>query len=230
MSPLGNLIFTPLLTLFLWGSSLFSFFTLLQLPYHWITCFLDYVTISWNYILSFSQPTWLIGLSHSMLLPSITIALGIIVFYTLYNPNKKQAFIFLGSCFVILFLCKQSITKKSFYQIGNLPLYTLHINNKTYLLDNGALCSKQNFYSWIDYTILPELIKTAGITTIDTLILYKPSKRLAKITRQFAEQTNVKNILVTTKQKCFYEVKNLFQENKINIYPIIFGKNITNKI
>lgn len=105
----------------------------------------------------------------------------------------------------------------------------MQLNDKTFLIDNGALCSKQNFYSWIDYTILPELIKTGGITTIDTLILYKPNKKLTKIVQQFAQQTMLKTILATTKYGCYYDLKEAFKNSSIKIIPIYQprSKNLT---
>ena len=96
----------------------------------------------------------------------------------------------------------------------------MRLQNKTYLIDNGALCSKQNFYSWIDYTILPELIKTGGITSIDTLVLYKPNKKLIKVVQQFAQQTMIKTILVTTKYGSFYAMKEAFHGSSVKIIPL----------
>lgn len=96
----------------------------------------------------------------------------------------------------------------------------LKINNKVYLLDNGGLCSKHNFYSWIDYTILPTLIKTTGITTIDVLVLYKPSKKLPQVVQQFAQQTNIKTIYAARKQNCFEQIFKALCHTNIQIHPI----------
>ncbi|HSW75546.1 MAG TPA: hypothetical protein VLG50_00730, partial [Candidatus Saccharimonadales bacterium] len=70
-------------------------------------------------------------------------------------------------------------------------------------------------------TILPELIKSTGITSIDTLVLCKPSKRLAKIAHQFATQTNVLTIMVTTKAKGYKEMLDIFQDSPVNVLPLI---------
>ncbi len=100
-------------------------------------------------------------------------------------------------------------------------MIALRINKKTYVIDYGALCMKQNFYTHIDYTILPTLIKATGITTIDTLVLCKPSAFLAKAAHQFAQQTNIKTIIVTQKARCFKNVKELLTGSDLIILPMI---------
>lgn len=105
-------------------------------------------------------------------------------------------------------------------QIGNLPLLALRINSQNYLIDCGALCQKQNFYNHIDYTIIPEMIKHTGITNIDTLVLCKPSNRLAKVVIQFAKQTNIKTIIATTKNDCFHTLSVAYKNSKIIVLPL----------
>lgn len=92
-------------------------------------------------------------------------------------------------------------------------MIALRIAGKNYIFDYGALCSKQNFYNHIDYTIIPALIKQAGITTIDTLILCKPSNRLAQIAWQFAQQTNTQTILTPEKFSCYKTLKMMNQSH-----------------
>ncbi len=220
MLPLANLIFTPLLALFLWCSCLFTLCAITHIPCSWLAIFLDRIAQIWHYLLSFSQPSWLIGFSHSMIWLALPMATCIVIVYTFFYPNKKTSLLILISCSIFLFTTRWALQKNCFYKINNLAMYALQLNNKTFLIDNGALCSKQNFHSWIDYTILPELIKTDGITTIDTLILYKPNKKLVKIAQQFAQQTMVKTILVTTKQGCYYSMKEAFKNSPIKIIPI----------
>lgn len=226
MLPLANLIFTPLLALFLWCSCLFTLCAITNIPCSWLTIILDQIAYFWHYLLSFSQPSWLIGFNHNMILLALPMAISIVIIYTFFYPSKKTSLLILISCCISLFTARWMLQKNCLYKINNSALYVLRIKNKTFLIDNGTLCSKQNFYSWIDYTILPELIKTGGITTIDTLILYKPNKKLVKAVQQFAQQTLVKTIIVTTKQGCYYNMKEAFKNSSIKIIPI-YQKNLT---
>jgi hypothetical protein len=229
MSPLANLIFTPLLILFLWVSCLFSVFALLHLPCSWFVHLLDKITGLWHFILSFARPEWLIGFSYQTLWISLLFCFLVFVLYTYIKPTTKQAVCTLFIFWLILIGARYYMQKNLYQKVGNLPLCALRINGKVYLIDHGALCSKQNFYSNIDYTILPELIKSTGITSIDTLVLCKPSKRLAKIVHQFAMQTNVQTIMVTTKSKGFKEMSDMFQDSSVNVLPLIPKKKIVPK-
>ncbi len=219
MSPLANMVFTPLLILFLWVSCLFSVCALMHLPCSWFVYLLDNITDLWHYLLSFARPEWLLGFSYHTLWISLPFCALVYFLYTYIRPTTKQAVCSLFIFWLCLINTRQCMQKNFYQKIGDLPLVALHINNKTYLIDYGALCTKQNFYTYIDYTILPMLIKTTGITIIDTLVLCKPSAFLAKAAHQFAQQTNVKTIIVTTKANCFKEMTNLFQGSNITILP-----------
>ena len=221
MIPLANLIFAPLLALFLWCSCLFALFAIAHIPCSWLVVLLDWLANVWHYFLSFATPCWLIGFQHRMIWIAIFCASCVFFVYSFFYPRKKISLIFLIFCCVFLFSIRWiTIQKNCFYSVNNMPLHVLRVNNKIYLLDSGALCSKQNFYSWIDYTILPELIKSGGITIIDTLVLYKPNKKLVKIVQQFAKQTMIKTILVNDKFGCYDEIKQAFAGTTIKIIPM----------
>lgn len=220
MSPVSNLLFTPLLIGFLWTSALFSICALLYIPCKPLVWILDQITNLWMWLLSFAKSSWLIGFSHEMLGISITICIGIVILYSLYKPTSKQAISVLLLFFTCIISLQKITTNNCFKQIGSLPLIAVKISNKTYLIDYGALCSKQNFYTNIDYNIIPELIKHTGITNIDTLILCKPSKNLTKAALQFSHQMNVKNIIVTQKQHCYHNLCIACNKENITVLPL----------
>lgn len=221
MSPLSNLIFTPLLILFLWIACLFAICALLHIPCSIFATSLNKLTYLWMWLLSFSKPTWLLGFYYPIIWLAIIICLCIILLYTYRKPNTNQALSIL-----ILFCCLLMITrwfmiKNMCQKIGNLPMIAIRLNKKNYLIDYGALCSKQNFYNTIDYTIMPQLIKDTGMTNIDTLVLCKPSKRLAKVAMQFCTQTNVKTIIATTKDNCFKTLCIAYKNSNVQVLPLI---------
>lgn len=221
MSLISNLVFTPLLILFLWVSCIFAVCALLHIPCSFFAKMLDHITNIWMWMLSFSKPSWILGFSYQTIWMAIIICLCIITLYTYKKPTNKQAvciLFFLCSCMLLLRWC---MTKNMYKKVGNLPMIALRANNKNYIVDYGALCAKQNFYSNIDYTIIPELIKQTGITNIDTLVLCKPSKRLAKVALQFAKQMNVKTIIATTKDNCFKTLELAYKNSDITILPLI---------
>ena len=205
MSPIANLIFAPLLASFLYLSSILTIFTILKIPTGWISICLDKISSIWFYNLSFAGPEWLIGFKFKMIWPTAIIAIFIIIFFSIFNPKKKLSIsILIGLTLLILGLNYQTNRKNICKKLPSGNSYIIKINGKNYLFDYGGLCRKQNFYSWIDYTILPELNQIAGITKIDYLILTKKSTKLRKITLQFIKQLKVKKIFATA--ECFKEI------------------------
>lgn len=221
MSPLSNLIFTPLLILFLWIACIFAIFALIGIPCTIFATALDKLTSLWIWLLSFSKPAWLLGFSTSTMWCSIMICIFIIILYTYKKPATKNAVAILLSLCCLMMLTRLYSMKNLYQKIGDLPMIAIRLNHKNYLIDYGALCSKQNFYSNIDYTIIPQLIKHTGMTNIDTLVLCKPSKRLAKVALQFCAQMNVKKIIATTKCDCYKTLCVAYKNSDVQILPLI---------
>jgi len=70
----------------------------------------------------------------------------------------------------------------------------LHANNVTVLIDQGALNGTPSPENWIEYTLLPELNKLIGSTTIDHYMLLHPGQRSLKGARALVETSCVKNL------------------------------------
>lgn len=60
MTFIGNLLFSPILTIFLMLSSLVFFTQLLHLPNAWLVAIMDWFTQTWAHILAYGCPSWLI--------------------------------------------------------------------------------------------------------------------------------------------------------------------------
>lgn len=221
MSPLSNLIFTPLLILFLWIACIFAICALAGIPCSIFATILDQLTRLWMWLLSFSKPCWLLGFSKSTHAYSIVICFLIIALYTYKKPTTKKAIMMLLALCSIMLIARWHFMKNVYQNLNGMPMIAIRLNNKNYVIDHGALCLKQNFYNHIDYTIIPSLIKQTGITTIDTLVLCKPSKRLAKIALQFCKQMNVKKIIATTKCDCYKTLCIAYKNSDVQILPLI---------
>ncbi len=221
MSPLSNLIFTPLLILFLWIACIFAICALTGIPCSIFATMLDQLTKLWMWLLSFSKPAWLLGFSTNILWCSIIICICIFALYSYKKPTPQRAVIILSVLCSIMMVARWYNMKNLYQKINDVPMIAIKLNNKNYLIDYGALCGKQNFYNNIDYTIIPSLIKQTGITTIDTLVLCKPSKRLAKVALQFCKQMNVKKIIATTKCDCYKTLYVAYKNSDVQILPLI---------
>lgn len=224
MSLISNMIFTPLLILFLWIASVFSLCALIGIPCYYLVVLMDWTTTSWYYLLSFANPCYLIGFPLHFLPIAILFCLLIFIMYTYIKPTTKKS-VFILSLFLFFMIFASHLMQKNIcQQVGSLPLTIMRANGKAYLIDNGALCSKENFYNQIDYVIIPELIKASGITTIDTIVLHKPSKKLARAALQLASQANIKTIIITTKLNCYKEATELCKGSGIEVLPLAAKK------
>lgn len=76
MTFVGNLLFSPILTIFLMLSSLVFFTQLLHVPNYWLMVTLDWFTRTWAQALSYGQPNWLIEFCRppTLLLLAIPVA------------------------------------------------------------------------------------------------------------------------------------------------------------
>lgn len=221
MSPLANFIFTPLLIVFLWCSCLATVCTLTGTPCTIFERALESIAHLWLHLLSFSRPEWLIGFPASMLWLSIIICVFIVALYTYIKPSTKHCAILLGLIWCALILVSPYFrTHGELKKIGTLPLWIAHIQNKTYLIDHGALCNKKNMFTNFDYTILPELVRHTGHSSIDTVVFCKPSNKLCKVAQQCHEQLNCSTIMVTPKAQCFQKLQEQFNNTGINIIAL----------
>lgn len=225
MSLVANFIFTPLLILFLWVSSLATICIITKIPCTFFEIILNKLTEFWLYLLSFSKPSWLIGFPIKMIFVSIIIFIAVVIWYVLVRPSQKKTVLFLTACWLFL-ICIQFLAARrvNLQQIADLPLWIFKIADKTYLIDNGALCTRKNMYTNLDYTILPQLVYHTGLTKIDTIIFHKPSTQMVKIAQQCSKQFNCKNFIVTQQAQSYQKMYDYFKDTKITVSPLLTKK------
>lgn len=221
MSPLANFIFTPLLILFLWISCMATTCSLVGSSCTIFERILDAITNLWLHLLSFSRPEWLLGFPCNMLWLSITTCILIVGLYTYVRPTAKcsTAILCLTWCGLILIRPCFGPTE-SLKKIGALPLWLTKIHHKTYLIDHGALCNRKNRFTNFDYTVLPELIRHTGHTTVDSVIFCKPSNKIATVAKLCHEQLGCKTIMVTPKAECYKKVEEQFKGSDVAVIKL----------
>ena len=218
MGPLANFIFTPLLIIFLWISCITTICIITHIPSGFFETILKKLTTLWLYLLSFSKPSWLIGFPITSIWLSALIAGIIVIWYVIIRPNQKITVLFLTACWIFIILLQPLFTAKmKLKKVGDLPLWTLNIANKTYLIDHGALCTKKNLFTNLDYTVLPNLIYHTGFANIDTIIFCKPSNKMIKVADQCIQQFNCKNFIVTPRAQCYEQMKKHFANKNVFI-------------
>src|SRR3989339_1295099 len=91
MSILGNLIFTQLLTAFIFVSTLLFTTDLLGIPNYFIAQALELITNIWHYILSFGSAHWLVGFPEWIFFISLLCAIAAcsLYYFKTYSQNYR---------------------------------------------------------------------------------------------------------------------------------------------
>jgi len=239
LSPVGNLIFGPFLTIFLFLSSMLFFTELLYIPNSLIADLLDTFTKSWLWILNIPSHPWLFGFAKPSLALLIIIPLValLIIHYKKFKARWQPIFclsiLLIGSCLFIK--TAHSKTKECETVACNGSEVTLvHDDQRLILIDPGAIGKRVNAASWIEFTLIPHLIVSSGKTTIDDLILLQPGAMLFQAITTLITKIKVKKIYLVCWQgslekhewRSFFLMREAAQEHNV-IIERITNKQIT---
>jgi hypothetical protein len=200
LAPVGNIVFSPILTLFLLISTLLFFCALIGLPIGLLCSSLEQVTQLWNYLLSWGpcapfipgiKPPLLLGLGMplaafaivqykhgTMLIKIILFSLLLILYYgLLYALYTPQTVITSFPCHI-----------RSVHLIMHKGALTI--------IDPGALGQRPSGISWCEYTLIPAIIKITGRTTVDHWIMLRPGKIAFEAVTNAAYKVRIKNIYI----------------------------------
>lgn len=203
MSPLGNLIFSPIVTLFLLLSSFIFFCELLCIPNAYLIYLLEKLTWVWLKVIHISSPHWLFGmpLVMSLLLISLPFIAIAIIYYRPWGISSKNLlgliFLFSFSLVAISFAKKRSflLTKIDGSRQQTVSLYS--VDQKALVISSTGL-QKKGLDDWIEYNLQPELIKMSGSTFIDHLIVIKPNKSAFELAAALIEKGLTDHLYIKT--------------------------------
>ena len=219
-SPIGNLIFGPILTLFLLFSSLIFFTELIGIPNAFICWILEQLTQVWLFILnSGSQYGMISAMSPSLIFLGIIPlgALTIILFYRRSNQWQRITgmlmYLIIVWFLLTLYRLDLSLTQDIACHTGNVPF--IHHNGVTILIDTGVIARRPSAVSWVTYTCIPELIRQTGKQSIDYLILLQPNIRTFEALEAFCSAIPIKKIyLPAWKGELTYKTWKIFNQCK----------------
>ena len=195
----GNIIFAPLLIIFLSISSLIFFLEILYLPNQWLIYLLEKLTWLWlkiqppcpqQWLLCFPQATWVIFLA------AFTLAIYLI---SLKISKLKQVL-----CLSLILLVSLLFAKLGFWiktdQIElkhrRAKLLIIYQPNGSLIMhDYGILNQHYGIQNWLCYQLLPTLIKKFGTLTIQDLYLHKSQNQFTNTNLALIKQNlNLKMI------------------------------------
>ncbi len=180
-SPVGNLIFLPFLTLFLFISANIFFLELLRLPNEWFIYALEKITTLWLWLINFGSSSWLISFakpSLGLLVLIPTSALSILYYKKINTLALNSAALFILLLIISVFLKYQTNTaQNALLEIpcNNGFLTVLKKDKSLTIIDPGVLGRKISTPSWIEFTLLPTLNQHFGSNAITNLVILQPS-------------------------------------------------------
>jgi hypothetical protein len=199
LTVLGNLIFTPILALFLLISSGIFFLEILHLPNQSLIHALDWLTEQWltiiphqpqKYLIAFPKATWWIFLIGLMLAFSIMLVVKL-------TPTRQAAL------FGLILLTCTAISKLPFWRRSTPLILTYRrkiititpTQRELIISDTGTLNFAAGSANWIQYTLVPSIIQEFGTLQIDRLEIGKSSKSTCKNLALLQKLISIKEII-----------------------------------
>ncbi len=179
MSFIGNTIFTPLLAVYIFLSSLLFLAALFNTKLVIIASALNLLTYWWLQILNTLSIDSYIGFTSQSFLLTCIISMATLLITHTKKINTQQK----GLLYILLFsitLSCQQVCRKTKESIIKIPCFDKHLYLLTYennyiIIDTGALGKKSSAPSYLQYTLIPEVIKSTGLTKISTFITLQPT-------------------------------------------------------
>lgn len=199
LTPMANLIFNPVLTAFLFVSSLLFFTELVGVPNGLLVWALNVITKWWIWVLDWYHHSWLIGfvkppLWFLILIPGLSLCIiASKKFYSSRVTIIAMSLLFMVICLTLYLQSRvASGVMRVAYNNDELPI--LHYAQKTVVIDTGIMGKRASAVSWVNYTLIPELIKRTGRLAIDHLIVMQPSIRTFEALVALSEKVQIHNL------------------------------------
>lgn len=176
---LGNILFTPVLTLFLGLACIIYLLELLFIPSDYVCIMLDMLTTGWFTALSCAPHVPLIACPLAPWWLLLMMPLGAWTILRIYGFKERAKSLFFLTVWVgfIFFGIKWYFTpihKEHTVMCGGTGVLLTCCDGNVTLLDrDGALHTRACSRAWIDYTLASELIKNFGTPVIDEIIVVK---------------------------------------------------------
>jgi hypothetical protein len=196
---IGNLVFAPFLSSFLFLSSLLFFAELVHLPHDTVSWFFEKLANLWLSILGIAGSGWLMALPKPPWWWCLVVPLSAVgaVVYTIHRGWYHK----IGSLLLIMGL------SCGYLKLVQVPTYLktsivcaqglvdlVHMDGVTILIDAGATARLPSPEIWVEYTLVPELNRLFGTANVDCYIFLQPSARAFKAAQTLIELKSVRQL------------------------------------
>lgn len=230
---IGNIIFTPFLSGFLLLSSLVVITALCSIPNMILVKLLDLITTSWLWLLGNSYKSWLVALPQPPWWWCFLVLTGAVMCVK-YATSRIRSVILLsgllfGSCsYLKLAHISETVLRTIPCSRGYVTLIRAH--ETTWLIDPGHSARLNDPINWIDYTLLPTIIKTTGSMNIDHYIIMRPTVRTLKALHHLIGQATIHHLYIPfwekqpanskTLSRTFMRLKHLCEQEHTKIHRL----------
>lgn len=196
---IGNVIFNPVLALFLCLSTVLFFTEICLIPNSYIIYALDTLNRAWLYVMSLSTNLDLeIPCAQPSTITMGTIACGVIVVMLAQTTYAKKNLYLIAIITGGFMLSQNQVTE---FCTQNLPcakeaIHIIKQNNKLIIIDPGCLGRYLSAPSFVQYTLVPHIIQKFGTHTIEHLVLLKPGKLTFDAVLMLMQRATVKHIYI----------------------------------
>lgn len=234
-SILGNMLFSPILTMYIFVCSLLFLCALCNITCAPLNQALDLLSSAWLTILNYIPDTAHVGFAQP---PAFVLAsLGIATLLILHAKqlSKKNKCILYGLLFAIA-LGASELYQKTAHTLIDIPCFngSVHFivtHGTTTVVDTGYMGQRISAPSWAEYTLLPAITKQTGHTHIDQIITLCPNRFTLTALETLCKKNVVKKIYLPLWQgensyklhRAFMALKKTCAENHCRLIRI--GKN-----
>lgn len=190
---IGNVVFNPVVGLFLFISSLAFFCQLLGIPHGILLMGIEWLSRGWLWVLDHGSPAVLVAFPTPCLLILLVLPLaGLLVIYSAWGKRTVIATTILF-CLVMGggWGLKQFVAAhdKIAIKVGNKQIWAVKWRGEWVIVDaDGVLRWQRSAENWTAFTLLPELAKQGGVRGYVKVILLQPAVAAARAASLIAQR------------------------------------------
>lgn len=231
MTIFGNILFSPILTIFLIVSSLLFFLELLCIPNGILVLLTDLISSFWIKLAALGSKKWLLAFSEETF---VILYLGTFASLAIIIMKKISKQILTWLMFALLFFiitCSQIIPSKQAIHkitIGKLVIFVIQSKGSVAIIDTGILGKRTTTIDWIDYNLTPFIFKKTGATKINDLFILNPQERSTENLGIILKKISIENVHENFNNISSYNLGNfqiIIEPNKMIFTIKIIDKN-----
>ncbi len=179
LSPIGNLIFTPFITAFIFISLIIFITQLLMIPNNYFIKLLEIITFFWKKVMQVAGNSCIAIVQPPIFVLLLIPVISFLAVFYIYKTQYSRLIILFFLNFFVLFCINFLFKPENInfdIKLGSGKLSLIVDKGQVTLSCQKPLKTKSNFDNFINYKLLPELIKKTGCNYISSFKAAQPSK------------------------------------------------------